>query len=41
MTDIANIQQTIDDEVLLRRDIRFRSTRVEAGPAPGCAWRAT
>src|SRR6185312_913646 len=27
--DIANIHQTIDDEVLLRRDISFRSTRVE------------
>jgi hypothetical protein len=26
--DIENIQQTIDDEVLLRRDIVFRSTRV-------------
>jgi polyisoprenoid-binding protein YceI len=29
--DIANIQQTIDDEVLLRQEIRFRSTHVEAG----------
>jgi hypothetical protein len=28
--DLANIETTIDDEVLLRRDIRFRSTRVEA-----------
>jgi hypothetical protein len=27
--DLANIEQTIDDEVLLRRDIRFRSTAVE------------
>jgi hypothetical protein len=27
--DLANIETTIDDEVLLRRDIRFRSTRVE------------
>jgi polyisoprenoid-binding protein YceI len=27
--DLANIEQTIDDEVLLRRDISFRSTRVE------------
>jgi hypothetical protein len=31
--DIANIHQTIDDEVLLRQDISFRSTRVE--PEPG------
>jgi hypothetical protein len=29
--DIANIHQTIDDEVLSRQDIRFRSTRVEPG----------
>jgi hypothetical protein len=29
--DIAKIHQTIDDEVLLRQDIRFRSTRVETG----------
>ena len=28
--DIANIHQTIDDEVLRRRDIVFRSTRVRA-----------
>jgi polyisoprenoid-binding protein YceI len=27
--DHANIETTIDDEVLLRRDVRFRSTRVE------------
>jgi polyisoprenoid-binding protein YceI len=27
--DKANIEQTIDDEVLKRQDIRFRSTRVE------------
>ena len=27
--DVANIHQTIDDEVLLRRQIAFRSTRVE------------
>jgi hypothetical protein len=27
--DLANIETTIDDEVLLRRDIAFRSTRVE------------
>jgi polyisoprenoid-binding protein YceI len=27
--DHANIETTIDDEVLLRRDISFRSTRVE------------
>jgi polyisoprenoid-binding protein YceI len=29
--DKANIEQTIDDEVLERRDIAFRSTRVEPG----------
>jgi len=29
--DKANIEQTIDDEVLRRRDIAFRSTRVEPG----------
>ena len=28
--DMENIHQTIDDEVLKRRDISFRSTRVEA-----------
>jgi polyisoprenoid-binding protein YceI len=27
--DLANIEKTIDDEVLLRRDIRFRSTSVD------------
>jgi polyisoprenoid-binding protein YceI len=27
--DMANIEQTIDDEVLKRQDISFRSTRVE------------
>jgi polyisoprenoid-binding protein YceI len=27
--DVANIHQTLDDEVLLLRDISFRSTRVE------------
>jgi polyisoprenoid-binding protein YceI len=27
--DLANIEQTIDDEVLQRRDIRFRSTTAE------------
>jgi polyisoprenoid-binding protein YceI len=27
--DLANIEQTIDDEVLKRQDISFRSTRVE------------
>jgi polyisoprenoid-binding protein YceI len=27
--DLANIHQTIDDEVLKRQDIRFRSTRVQ------------
>ena len=30
--DLANIHETIDNEVLLRQDIRFRSTRVEAEP---------
>ena len=30
--DVANIHQTIDDEVLERRDIRFRSSRVEHSP---------
>ena len=30
--DVANIHQTIDDEVLNRRDIRFRSTRVQTEP---------
>lgn len=29
--DKANIHQTIDDEILERRDIAFRSTRVQAG----------
>ena len=29
--DLAKIEQTIDDEVLLRRRIAFRSTRVQAG----------
>jgi YceI-like domain len=28
--DLANIEQTIDDEILERQDIAFRSTRVEA-----------
>jgi polyisoprenoid-binding protein YceI len=28
--DVASIHQTIDDEVLRRREIRFRSTRVQA-----------
>ena len=28
--DLANIETTIDDEVLLRRDISFRSTAVQA-----------
>jgi polyisoprenoid-binding protein YceI len=31
--DLANIHQTIDDEVLERRDIVFRSTGVENGDA--------
>jgi polyisoprenoid-binding protein YceI len=30
--DVANIHQTIDDEVLLRREIAFRSTAVRPGP---------
>jgi hypothetical protein len=29
--DIANIEETIDKEVLLERDIGFRSTRLERG----------
>lgn len=37
--DVANIQQTIDDEVLRRRDIRFRSTRVQSA-ADGSTIRA-
>jgi YceI-like domain len=28
--DLENIETTIDDEVLLRRDISFRSTRIDA-----------
>ena len=30
--DVANIHQTIDDEVLLRQDIRFHSARVDTEP---------
>lgn len=30
--DVANIHQTIDDEVLERQDIRFRSSRAEHSP---------
>ena len=30
--DLANIHQTIDDEVLKRQDITFRSTRVQTEP---------
>lgn len=30
--DVANIHQTIDDEVLKRQDIRFRSSRAEHSP---------
>ena len=30
--DRANIEQTIDGEILMRRDIAFRSTRVEPAP---------
>lgn len=33
--DKANIHQTIDDEVLRRQDIRFRSTRVESAGEGG------
>jgi hypothetical protein len=33
--DMANIHQTIDDEILRRRDIAFRSTQVEADPDGG------
>jgi polyisoprenoid-binding protein YceI len=33
--DMANIQQTIDDEVLERQEIRFSSTRVQAGGEAG------
>jgi polyisoprenoid-binding protein YceI len=29
--DLANIETTIDDEILLRRDISFRSTSIERG----------
>ena len=40
--DKANIHQTIDDEVLKRQDIAFRSTaRRAAADGGGCAWRAT
>ena len=34
--DKANIHQTIDDEVLKRRDIAFRSTAVERAPTAAC-----
>jgi polyisoprenoid-binding protein YceI len=33
--DIASIHQTIDDEVLKREEIRFRSTRVQPGDQGG------
>ena len=33
--DMASIQETIDDEVLMRMDIEFRSTSVQ--PAPTAA----
>ena len=33
--DRANIHQTIDDEVLRRQDIEFRSTQVQADPGAG------
>ena len=39
--DKANIHQTIDDEVLKRRDIVFRSTARAGRRRPDRAWRAT
>jgi len=33
--DVANIHVTIDDEVLLRQDIRFASSRVQTKPDGG------
>jgi polyisoprenoid-binding protein YceI len=33
--DKANIHQTIDDEVLKRTDIAFRSTRIDGGRVEG------
>ena len=30
--DVANIHQTIDDEILMRQEITFRSTRVQTEP---------
>jgi hypothetical protein len=33
--DVANIHETIDDEVLLRQDIRFASSRVQTKPDGG------
>ena len=39
--DKANIHQTIDDEVLKREDIMFRSTAVESAPTRPHASRAT
>jgi polyisoprenoid-binding protein YceI len=33
--DVANIHQTIDDEVLKRREIGFRATGVQTGPGDG------
>jgi polyisoprenoid-binding protein YceI len=33
--DVANIHQTIDEEVLRRQDIRFRSTRVQSERGAG------
>jgi len=33
--DVASIHQTIDDEILLRRQISFRSTRAEPLSGPG------
>ena len=40
--DVDNIEQTINDEVLMRQDIRFRSTAWTPTPtAPGCTPRAS
>ena len=39
--DIENIQQTIDDEVLKRREIAFRSTAAAPGPAASSMSRAS
>ena len=39
--DRANIRQTIDDEILKRADIQFRSTRRRARTATGWPCAAT